>query len=108
MERDDALQIAKQLEKNLKKIIPNFKMRLFGSFARGEQTHESDIDIYIEIPNKYYYPEIRDKVSDLAWEISFSNDAMIQTNVYSDKEVWGTPRRSSPFIQSIMKEGILI
>lgn len=108
MNQINGLHIARKLASRLQAIIPDYKMRLYGSYARGEATSDSDIDIYIEVPQKYFSQDLRDKVSDIAWEIGFANDIVIQTSLYSEDQVWNTPRRSSPFIQSIMHEGIAI
>lgn len=108
MTRKNALKIAKELANRLQPIIPQFRMRLYGSFARDEATADSDIDIYIEIPQKYFSKDIKKRIRDISWELSFSNNVIMQTSVYSDEQVWNTPRRSSPFIASIMKEGISI
>lgn len=104
--RDQSLHIARELAERLKIIVPSFKMRLYGSYARGEATVDSDIDIYIEVPQQYFSQKLKTIVSDFAWEIGFTNDKIIQTTLYSEEEVWNTPRRTSPFIQAIMREGV--
>ncbi len=108
MDQKTALQIAKELANRLKTIVPDFKMLLYGSYARGHPTSDSDIDIYIEIPHRYFSDDLKNKVTNLVWELSFLNETVIQISLYSDEQVWNTPRRSSPFINSVMKEGILI
>ena len=108
MDQKTAIQIAKELANRLKIIVPDFKMLLYGSYARGQATPDSDIDIYIEVPQRYFSYDLKNKVTNLVWELSFLNETVIQINLYSDEQVWNTPRRSSPFINSVMKEGILI
>lgn len=108
MSQKQAIQIAREFSRRLKTIVPDFKMRLYGSFARRQETSDSDIDIYIEVPQRYFSSDLKNKVTNLAWELSFSNETVIQISLFSDEQVWNTPRRSSPFINSIMKEGILI
>ncbi|MDI6735161.1 MAG: nucleotidyltransferase domain-containing protein [bacterium] len=106
--REQSLHIAREIADRLKVSMPNFKMRLYGSYARGEATEDSDIDIYIEVPQRYFSQKLKQIVSDIAWEIGFMNNKIIQTILYSDDQVWNTPRRASPFIHAIMKEGIPI
>jgi len=108
MDQKTALKIAKELANRLKIIIPDFKMLLYGSYARGQATSDSDIDIYIEVPHRYFSDDVKNKVTNLVWELSFLNETVIQISLYSDEQVWNTPRRSSPFINSVMKEGIVI
>ena len=38
----NALQLAKEFANQIQTIIPNFKMRLYSSFARGEAIPDSD------------------------------------------------------------------
>jgi predicted nucleotidyltransferase len=108
MNQKKALQLANEFAGRLKAIVPDFKMRLYGSYARGQATSDSDIDIYIEVPQRYFSYDLKNKVTNLAWELSFLNETVIQISLFSDEQVWNTPRRSSPFINSVMKEGILI
>ena len=108
MDQKAALKIAKELANRLKIIVPDFKMLLYGSYARGQATPDSDIDIYIEVPQRYFSDDLKNKVTNLVWELSFLNETVIQISLYSDEQVWNTPRRSSPFINSVMKEGIVI
>lgn len=108
MTQKKALKIAKALNLRLKEIIPNFQMKLYGSYALNEETSDSDIDLYIEVPHEYFSKDLKSIINDLAWENSYKYNTIIQITLYSDEQVWETPRRSSPLIQSIMKEGISI
>jgi len=45
MSQKQAIKIARELASRLKAIVPDFKMRLYGSYARGQATSDSDIDI---------------------------------------------------------------
>ncbi len=108
MTQKKALKIAGELNLRLKEIIPNFDMKLYGSYVRNEGTSDSDIDLYIEVLNEHYSKDLQGIINDLAWEYSYKYNTLIQITLYSGKPVWETPRRSSPFIQSIMKEGISI
>jgi len=108
MDQKTAIKIAKELANRLKIIVPDFKMLLYGSYARGQATSDSDIDIYIEVPQRYFSDDLKNKVTNLLWALSFFNETVIQISLYSDEQVWNTPRRSSPFIKSVMKEGIVI
>ena len=108
MTKVEAIKIAKKIAEHLTKFVPKFKMRLYGSYARDEANSDSDIDIFIEVPKQYISLDLKEKVFDITWEVSFRNEILIQTSIFSDEEIWNTPRRSSPFIQAVMREGILI
>jgi len=50
-------EILNELSKNKSYIEQNFevdKIGLFGSYAKGKQTEESDIDIYVEFKHKTF------------------------------------------------------
>jgi uncharacterized protein len=69
-------KIISQIKKNAKIIREKYdvsKMWIFGSYARGEQTEKSDIDILVEFNGKY----------------DFINELDLQTYLYMmfDKEV---------------------
>ncbi len=71
-------------------------INLFGSYARGEATDESDIDFYIDkgqITNLFLYSGF---IQDL--EDTFDCHVDVVTTTINDKK----------FLQAIMKEGILV
>lgn len=45
----DILTILRQQKSNLQRQFPLHRLALFGSWARGEQTASSDIDILVEV-----------------------------------------------------------
>ena len=48
------IQLLKQLAPELKSRYGMTSMSLFGSVARGEQKDESDVDVLVDMPPKYY------------------------------------------------------
>lgn len=103
-----ALEICRSFSKRVRSLIPEAVIILYGSAARGTMEEFSDIDVYVETPDSYDIAAVRSQVSDIAWEVGFDNDRIIQTVVYRKSEVWGTPRRSSPFIKAIHNEGVTL
>lgn len=81
---------------------------LFGSYARGDFTEESDIDIAIilEVPRKKienYYSDAALIMSDLSLEydvlVNFSLIPYDEFNVYKE---------SMPFYRNIVNEGVIL
>lgn len=102
------VEIAREFAGTVRRIASAASIILFGSAARGEWHSDSDLDIYIEVPDGCEIDSIRDAIDDMAWEIGRNNGLVIQTVVYTRGEVWDTPRRSSPFIIAVHGEGIAL
>ena len=65
--REEILQKLKELKQSLAARYPIASMALFGSFARSEQTKDSDIDLLVELNGR-----IGSKFIDLADELEES------------------------------------
>jgi len=88
-------EILYELSKNKSYIEQNFevdKIGLFGSYAKGEQTEDSDIDIYVEFKHKTfdnlaglwnYLEEIYHKKIDLFHKHKNNNQVII-SNIQKD------------------------
>ena len=71
---------------------------LFGSYARGEATEESDIDIMV-LGGKGFDPTDIFCIADELYDISGKN-----VDVYEEREI----DKSSDFYKNILKDGIKI
>ncbi len=92
MTKDDILN---ELSKNKSYIEQNFevdKIGLFGSYAKGKQTEDSDIDIYVEFKHKTfdnlaglwnYLEELYHKKIDLFHKHKHNNQVII-SNIQKD------------------------
>lgn len=66
--RDEALRILAYQKTALLETYQITKLGLFGSYARGEQNDESDVDVLVEYeqpPSLYRLLELRDDLSEL-------------------------------------------
>jgi predicted nucleotidyltransferase len=79
-------------------------MRLFGSKARGDATHESDIDILIIVKERTV--ECERQISAIAVDVDFEYNTNVSPIVYSQHEYEMNCRLGSPFIKDIAREGI--
>jgi predicted nucleotidyltransferase len=64
----EVLQMLAQKKSSLLETYQITRLGIFGSYARGEQTDESDIDILVEYdkaPTLYQIIELRDDLSEL-------------------------------------------
>lgn len=103
-----ALAIGKKFAERIRAQVREAKIILYGSAARGEMEEFSDIDIYVELPDFCDSRFMERQISDIAWEIGFENDKIIQAVVYRKSDVWETPRRSSPFIKAVHSGGVVL
>jgi len=98
--------IAQELKRNLIQGIPVIDMRVFGSCARGDDTDDSDIDIFIEV--EHLTQQVKDKIREISWLLGLEKTAVISTLIYSRNELENTSLRSSPIVENIIREGIKV
>lgn len=84
----------------LKKVI------LYGSYARGDQTADSDIDIMILVDmDEMEIKSHRNRLSDATFDVNFENDVLImpivQNEAFFDRWVG-----AYPFYNNVNNEGV--
>ncbi len=93
---DDIKNIIKSNELSLKKKYKIIKFLIFGSYARGEQTAESDIDLLVEFQEPIGMFKFMDLEEDLE-------------KIFNKKVDLGTPDYLKPYVKnSILKEAIVL
>ena len=76
---------------------------LFGSWARGDEDEYSDLDLVIIKETQERFLDRLEKVYDLV-KPTFAMDVL----VYTPQELAEMQERENPFIEMVMKEGIVI
>lgn len=85
-----------------------YKIVLYGSYARGDFTSESDIDIMILLNcSKEQVLQYRKQISRLSSRIGLKNDVEISL-LLRDRETYERGENIIPFYKNIKKEGIEI
>ncbi|MGN0436881.1 MAG: nucleotidyltransferase domain-containing protein [Lachnospiraceae bacterium] len=85
-----------------------YKIYLYGSYARGDDTSESDIDIMIVLRcDKDKVKSYRKQVSRLASRIGLENDVEVSL-LLRDKESFEAGQKILPFYQNVTREGVTI
>ena len=71
--------ILKELKERLTEIYGNdlIDMVLYGSYARGEASEDSDIDIFVLLKKVKNPFKERQKFAYIVWELSLKNDIVI-------------------------------
>jgi predicted nucleotidyltransferase len=91
----------------LLKSVDLHKMILFGSRARGDADPHSDMDVVV-ILNGMIDDEVRDFISDCAWEAGFVHGIVLVPVVFTRDEWDNSPERSSPFVKTVETEGVTL
>jgi predicted nucleotidyltransferase len=100
--------IIKDFIEDSKKILKGNLIEgyLFGSYARRQQTPESDIDLLLIV--KRFSAQIRNEISSLSSDYSLERDVIISP-IIKDVQVWEKNRKyDTLFYKEIINDGIRI
>ena len=95
-------RLARLVKRRLRQLTPVNRLVVYGSRARGDATPASDLDLYIEVPE--LTPGLRQKISEIAWEVSLEYEVVITTLVASAHN----PLKPQPILRAIDMEGIAV
>jgi predicted nucleotidyltransferase len=97
-------QTALEFKRRAASLVPIVEFRVFGSRARGDATAGSDLDVFLVVD--HIDADLREKISELAWEIGFENDVVLSTFVVAVQQLEDGPLGVSPIVRQIEKEGV--
>jgi len=97
-------QIAREFRRRLEAIAPLLDLRVFGSRARGNAAPDSDMDVFIELEE--FTPELRQRISEIAWEVGFEMDRVISTVVTTRAELEHGAMGANPLVLNVEQEGV--
>ncbi|MCD7817448.1 MAG: nucleotidyltransferase domain-containing protein [Lachnospiraceae bacterium] len=84
------------------------KIILYGSYARGDNTDESDIDIMILLDcDKEEVENLREKTYEMANDISLDEDVFLSI-LLRDKKNFEENQDFLPFYRNVVREGIAV
>jgi predicted nucleotidyltransferase len=76
---------------------------LYGSYARGEATKDSDVDVLVLIGPALKPSEVRENLSDLLYDIIMEEGELISVMVISEEYF---ENHNFPFMLNVRKEGV--
>jgi len=95
---DLAERIVKELGGNIDSIV------VFGSIAKKQAGEDSDIDVLIITDEK----EARDKISSIRYEVDLKYDTPTTLIYLTREELEHRIKVGSPFIEDVLKQGIVL
>ena len=99
-------ELLKEVAASIKSVHPNCTIILFGSFARGEQNEESNLDICVLVPEITY--RRADMVVDAACSIRRGFPLPIDVLLYTHEEFDKYSQSRSRLQYTIKNEGVTL
>jgi uncharacterized protein len=100
------IAIARNFKALVEQKVVLREVKIFGSRARGTETEDSDLDIFVSVSN--CTREIEKYISDCAWEAGFPEDVVVIPVVVDQERLDHGPLRDSAFICNVFREGIAV
>jgi len=93
-----------RIKEKVKTQAPNATVILYGSYARGDNTDQSDIDLLILLEKEKVTRADEMRVTYPLYDIEFDTGTMISPLVYAKKD-WETRHKITPFYENVKRDG---
>jgi predicted nucleotidyltransferase len=101
-----APDILLEIKRRVAEVEPSAQVLVYGSYARGEQGPESDIDLLILLPEgeRVGYDEGM-RVKSPLYRLEWSTGTIISPLVYTRKE-WLERHKGTPFFYNVQRDAV--
>jgi predicted nucleotidyltransferase len=96
--------ILSTIKKTVKSVDPTATVILYGSFARGDNDKDSDIDLLILVDKPRLTPQESKKIKYPLYDIEFETGQIISPLVLTRGD-WETRHKITPFYENVTRDG---
>lgn len=96
-------QILKLIKDTVAQTEPGASVILYGSYARGDNNEDSDIDLLVLVNKDVLTIQDKDRITYPLYKIGIKTDTIISPIVYT-KSAWAN-HRVTPFYENVRREG---
>ncbi len=100
----DNTQILSRIKESVSFTAPGAMLILYGSYARGENNSESDIDILVILDQEQVTYDDEKRIKYPLYHIEYDTGVIISPLVFSKKN-WETKHHITPFYKNVLIEG---
>lgn len=97
-------ELIAEIKKTVLQVQPEAELFLYGSYARGDQHNDSDIDILILLNQDEINKKIRDELYSLLYNLELSANKVISPLIKA-KKVWYEKYPNTGLFINISQEG---
>ena len=103
----DATHILQQIKASVLATDPGATLILYGSYARGDNREDSDIDILVLLDKERITNTDRERIGYPLYDIQLNENILISPIIYT-RNTWDTRLKITPFYRNVTKDGIFI
>lgn len=97
--------ILTRVKESVKLQDPKARIIIYGSFARGDNKKDSDLDLLILLDKNPVTRDDEKRIKYPLYDIEFDSGQIISPIVFSQSE-WETRHKITPFYHNVHNEGI--
>lgn len=86
---------------------PSATVILYGSYARGQENEQSDIDVLILVDNEKITYNDEQRIKYPLYDLEFETGKIISPLILSRND-WETRHVETPFYKNVKKDGVLL